>query len=179
MDFIYAHTSRVKTVPFSIVQRKSISEHHLNYFLSLSSFWSRCALLNACTLRVGCDGSQRFRQSIFITYRNRNRSMMIVNVLACTCKLLMMESASVRWISLPIPPLQPTVSSSSFTVFAARKIKKKNKLSLIFDVSEKKAMQRERIINMFTDIDCDRIKFEFEARNRRPSEITITHSITF
>lgn len=54
-----------------------------------------------------------------------------------------------------------------------------NKWSLIFDVSEKKAMQRERIINMFTDIDCDRIEFEFEARNRWPSEITITHSITF
>lgn len=46
------------------------------------------------------------------TYRNLSCSTMIANVLACTYKLLTMESASERWISLLTPQLQTTVSSS-------------------------------------------------------------------
>lgn len=46
------------------------------------------------------------------TYRNRNRNMMIVNVSACTYKLLTMKSASVLLQSLRMQPIQETVSSS-------------------------------------------------------------------
>lgn len=48
----------------------------------------------------------------YCTYHNRNRNMMIVNVLACTYKLLTMKFASVLLKWLQMQPIPASVSPS-------------------------------------------------------------------